>query len=101
MALRDEFSEEEELVLERGTPTVTFNGGGREVMIPWISFRHGLKEKGRIRLYFQGWIVELNGCDLENFWDAIQNQSVRSFVSSEVQGKGDASNSNTLSITPA
>lgn len=78
MNLRDELSEEEPFVLEAGTPTITFCDDDGEVMIPWISFRHATREPGKIRLFFQGWLVELKGESLESLWAELQVQSVRS-----------------------
>ncbi|MFT6237994.1 MAG: hypothetical protein ACJAQT_000063 [Akkermansiaceae bacterium] len=78
MALKDEFDEEESIVLEPGTPTITICEEERQVMIPWISFRHALMEEGRLRLFYQGWVVELKGESLEVLWAELQGQSVRS-----------------------
>lgn len=90
MNLRDELSEEEAFFLEPGTPTITFCDDNREVMIPWISFRHATHEDGKIRLFFQSWIVELEGECLEILWAELQVQTVRSIslpATEESQGQ--------------
>ena len=78
MALKDEFDEEESIVLEPGTPTITICEEERKVMIPWISFRHALMEEGRLRLFYQGWVVDLKGESLDALWAELQAQSVQS-----------------------
>jgi hypothetical protein len=97
MNLRDELSEEEAFVLEPGTPTITFCGDNREVMIPWISFRHATCEAGKIRLFFQGWLVELKGESLEILWVELQLQTVRS-ISQPISGLDHGSSINGISI---
>jgi hypothetical protein len=88
MALRDEFNDEENVELETGIPTITFCEEDRQVMIPWMSFRHGLMEEERIRLYFQGWVVEIKGDSLESLWTELQAQSVRSVSLSDDGSEG-------------
>ena len=78
MTLKEEFDEIENIVVEPGTPTITICDGPRQVMIPWMSFRHGLIGEGRLRLFFQGWVVEIKGDSLEFLWAELQVQSVRS-----------------------
>ena len=53
-ALKDEFDEEDGIVLEPGTLTITICEEERQVMVPWISFRDALMEEGRLRLFFKG-----------------------------------------------
>ncbi len=80
MKLRDELTEEDAFVLEPGTATVTFCDERREVMIPWHSFRHAVREAEKIRLIFQGWLIELEGEELDDLWDELQLQSVRAIT---------------------
>ena len=99
MNLRDELSEEEAFVLEPGTPTITFCDDHREVMIPWISFRHATREDGKIRLFFQSWLVELKGESLESLWAELQVQSVRA-ISLPTTDQDQAQSLTGLSVEP-
>lgn len=87
MKLRDELTEEEPFVLEPGTATVTFCEETREVMIPWHSFRHATREAEKIWLFFQGWLVELEGESLDDLWAELQLQSVRT-INGQISNQG-------------
>lgn len=76
MALRDDFAEQECFAKERGTPTLTIEEDGKQLMVPWISFQQAHWEGEKIELQFSAWRVDLVGNNLRELWTGLQMQSV-------------------------
>jgi len=89
MALKDEFTSEECFKVEDGTPTLTVQQENHHWMIPWMHFRHAIWQEEIISLHFQGWLVVIQGQNLNELWEAFQLQRVRCInLSMTGQGRG-------------
>jgi hypothetical protein len=76
-------TEPKSFTMLEGTPTITFVTSEIQRMVPYHSFVTGSLEHERITLQFGDLLVQVEGEALDELWEGLQLQDVRSICAPE------------------